>query len=60
MPAVLEDSVRDRLLQFHVMIHATGDCRLKRMFRRFIQKERERLARLQEERMTAIPPSLPL
>ncbi len=50
MPAVLEDSVRDRLLQFYMKVHATGDCRLKRMFRQFIQKERARLARLQAER----------
>lgn len=50
MPAVLEDSVRDRLLQFYIKVHTTGDCRLKKMFRLFIQKEREHLARLQAER----------
>ena len=49
MPDVLEDSVRDRLLQFYMKIHATGDCRLKRMFRQFVAKERKRLARLQGE-----------
>jgi len=60
MPAVLEDGVRDRLLQFHMKIHATGDWRLKRMFRQFIQRERERLARLQEEQRATTPPGLPL
>ena len=50
MPDVLENSVRDRLLVFYMKVHATGDCRLKRMFRQFIQKERSRLARLQGEK----------
>lgn len=47
MASVLEDNVRDRLLLFYMKVHATGDGRLKKMFRQFIRKERERLARLQ-------------